>query len=332
MQQTLAIFHRLSCKTLPMKKLILVAFLAPSLLFAQNDSTESQKKLIKVISISLYGGGEFYREGFEDRTIFQQAAPSSTVAYGDLAGYTTGNGFLFRYGNTNISNGINVNFRLRGQARFSELRIGLAHSVTGYAYQSYTQESRTYMGITTLPGGEIVTTDSVSYASYSYSWDADVIQLNLAWLVRTNPRAWLNAYTGFGIMGGIGYNGILEYNHIHTSHYEHDGGTTSIHYTSNREVISHTNEQYRAPMFTSFVAYIPMGFNLRLGKRNNFFKHIALFGEYTGAIQILSPKGVDSKVRTSAGAMGGVRWYIQAPGGGKARKGRQRGPHPGFPD
>lgn len=307
-----------------MKKLLFALTLLPALLSGQTDSTESQKKFIKVISISAYGGGEFFREGFEDRTVFQQATPSSTLAFTDLAGYSTGSGFFIRFGNVSSITGFNVNLRLRCQSKFSELRIGLAHSVTSYAYQSYTQESRTSIGITTLPGGEIVSTDSVSYASYTYEWYTDVMNLNLAWMVRTNPRSWLNVYTGFGVMAGIGYNGVLEYDHIHSSEYQHTSGIGNNHYTTNRQVISQTSERYRAPTITSFVAYIPMGINLRLGKRNNFFKHVAVFGEYNGAIQVLAPNGVNSKVRTASSMYGGVRWYIHAPGGNfKGRRGHR---------
>ena len=40
------------------------------------DSTQTtHKKLLKVVSLSVYLGGDFYRDGFEDRTILQQAAP-----------------------------------------------------------------------------------------------------------------------------------------------------------------------------------------------------------------------------------------------------------------
>lgn len=311
-----------------MKKFLYAIVFLPAVLIAQEDSVRPRHgKFLRVISISTYGGGEYYREGFEDRTVFQQATPSSTLAFADLAGYGTGSGFFIRYGSINSIAGINVNLRLRCQQKFSELRIGIAHSVTSYAYQSYSQESRTSIGITTLPGGEIVSTDSVAYASYSYAWDTDVMHLNLAWMVRTNPRAWLNVYTGFGVMSGIGYNGVLEYDHIHTSEYQHTSGLGNMHYTTNRQVVSHTTERYSAPMITSFVAYIPMGFNLRLGKHNNFLKHIALFGEYNGAVQILSPKGVNNKVRTASSMYGGVRWYIHAPAGKKIGTRNGNGDH-----
>jgi hypothetical protein len=302
-----------------MKKILLLPALLPLLLSAQQDSTDNEpQKFIKVISISAYGGGEMYREGFEDRSVFQQAAPNSTLAFADLSGYGTSNGWFIRYGNVNSISGLNVNLRLRGQ-KFSEVRVGIGHSVTSYSYQSYSKESRTFIGTSTLPGGDVVSTDSVSYASYNYAWYSDVMQLNLAWILRSNPRNWLNVYTGLGVSGGIGYNGVLEYNHIHTSEYRHSTTTGNVHSTTHREVISEANERFRAPVFGFYSAYIPIGVNIRLGRRNTFLSHIALFGEYTGAVQLLTPKGVDSKVRTSSGGYGGVRWYIHAPGGDRNR-------------
>lgn len=315
-----------------MKKMLLLTCFVPGILSAQDDSTATQQKLIKVISISGYMGGELFREGFSDRTVFQQATPNSTLAFASIAGYSNANG-IFYYINSraSVNTGMNVNLRLRGQ-KSSELRVGIGHSTTSFAAQSYSKETTTALGTTTLPGGEVLYTDSVSYASYDYTWNADVINLNAAWILRSNPRNWVSVYTGFGIFGGLGFNGILEYSHVHNSRHHHYTGGSGPNYTTNFTTEVYTTERYRAPAFTSLGAYIPIGFNIRLGRRNNFFKHVALFGEYNGAVQFLAPKNVDSKTRTVSAMYGGIRWYVQAPGGGKSRQGRQRGPHHGYPD
>lgn len=299
-----------------MKKLLLLASLTPAFLFAQqnSDTTARPKKLIKVVSFSLYGGGETYREGFEDRSVFQQAAPQSSLAFADISTYNQDDGFFIRYGNANSSKGLNAALSLHGQ-KHSELRVGIAHSTTSYAYQSYTKESRTFIGTSTLPGGEVVTTDSVTYASYTYGWNADIIHLNAAWILRSNPNNWVNVYTGFGGSAGIGYNGVLEYNHSHSSEFQHSSSVGGSHYTSNRTVISEVTERYRAPLFGAYSIYIPIGFNVRLGKRSHFLSHMALFGEYNGALNILKPANMDAKLRTSSGGYGGIRWYVHAPKG-----------------
>jgi hypothetical protein len=310
-----------------MKKLVFLALLAPSVLFSQEDSTEnSRRKFIRVVSISGMLGGEFYREGFSDRTPFQQATPNSTLAFANIGGYGNSNG-IFYYLNSRAStnSAMNVNLKLRGQ-KMSEVRFGLYHSNTSFAAQSYSRETTTPIDTTMLPGGELLYTDSVSYASYDYTWDASVINLHIGWIVRSNPGNWVSVYTGFGLFGGIGFNGILEYNHVHSSRHTHRSPGNNTYYTTNHTTEVQSRETYRAPVFASFGGYIPIGMNIRLAQRNNFFKHIALFGEYQGAVQVLAPKGIDSKIRTVSSMYGGVRYYIHAPKPPK-REGRGRHNH-----
>lgn len=338
-----------------MKKILLAALMFPALLVAQQDSVavqpdppfisvptapdcqypafpsrdhniiadgdsveEKHKKFVRFVSISAYGGGEIYREGFQDRTVFQQVTPNSTLAFADVTGHGNSN---FGYGmllNSSTSSGINVNLRLRCQEKFGELRFGLSHSMVSFASQYYYMETVTPLDTTLLPGGEALHSDSVAYSTFSYDWYSDIIQLHLGWIVRTDPKRLVNLYTGVGFYGGIGFNGVLEYNHRHSSlhqHYLASGG--GMNYTTNYEVISNVNEKYRAPMFKSFGVYVPIGFNIRLSRRNNFLRHLTLYGEYNGAIQFLVPKDVDPKVRTVSGMYGGMRWYFHAPGGKK---------------
>lgn len=347
-----------------MKKILLAALMFPALLAAQQDSfatqpdppfisvpaapdcqypafpahdniitadadssEEKHKKFVRFISISSYGGGEIYREGFQDRTAFQQATPNSTLAFADISGHGNNN---FGYGmmlNSSASSGINVNVRLRCQQKFGELRFGISHSVVSFASQYYFMETVTPLDTTLLPGGEALHSDSVAYSTFSYEWYSDIIQLHLGWIVRTDPKRLVNLYTGVGFYGGIGFNGVLEYNHRHSSLHQHYlASGAGMNYTTNYEVISDVNEQYRAPMFKSFGVYVPIGFNIRLSRRNNFLRHLTLYGEYNGAIQFLVPKDVDAKVRTVSGMYGGMRWYIHAPKGNKG-SGHHRGKH-----
>lgn len=314
-----------------MKKLLLLASLLPLTLIGQqhhdsiqNDSSEHrQKKFVKFVSISGYAGGDFYRDGFEDRTIFQQAAPNSVVAFADISGYTNWDGSMFYMGTrTAMTSGLNVNLHLRCQKKFGELRFGISHSIVNVASQQYTLQSTTSLDTTALPGGQTLYTDSVATSSYSLGWNADVIHLNIAWIVRSDPRRWINLYTGVGFFAGIGYNGIITTSHYHNSYHQHtiygSGGGGGM-YTSNHEQLVEVVEQFRAPMFTSFGVYTPIGMNIRLGHRKNIFGHLAVFGEYNGAIMFVNPEGTNSKIRTVSTMYGGVRWYVHAPGKPKGK-------------
>lgn len=95
-----------------MKKLLLAIFLLPALLNAQQDSTRPRHgKFVRFVSINAYSGVDIYRDGYEDRTLFQQAAPTSTLAFGDMAGYSNNDNFL--YTSLSATSGVNVNLHLR---------------------------------------------------------------------------------------------------------------------------------------------------------------------------------------------------------------------------
>jgi hypothetical protein len=343
-----------------MKKLLLLALLAPTFLFAQNssypkfgrlqaypvtcsyksvllpddtgdDSSETQKKFIRVISIAAYSGGNIYTDGYEDRTLFQKAVPGDPMMFADLTGYNN-QVYYYDYGrvNANFTKGIMVSTRLRCQKKFSELRFGISHSKEMVSNQYYLKQSTTQIGTSALPGGETLITDSTHESSYYYKWYTDVLSLEISWIVKSDPRKILNCYTGFGLTGGIGYNGVISVDHLENSyHANRSNGPSNLYYTSNAQIHQQSYSRSAAPTIAQFGGYIPIGFNLRLGKRHTFFSHLTLFGEYQGAMYLLTVPGVTSKLRTSSNIYGGLRYYIRAPKYVKKhdREGYRRGKH-----
>lgn len=311
-----------------MKKLLLFACFAPAALFGQ-DSTQTQKKFLKIISVSAYGGGNIYRDGYEDRTIFQQAVPGSPLMFADLSGYNN-EGFFFYSGgvNVNTSSGLQVSAKLRCQKKYSELRLGLNHSIASVSSQYYQKQTTTFVGSSALPGGELLYTDSVHNSSYAYNWSTDIISLELSWIVKSDPGKILSCYTGFGLSGGIGYNGVISAQHSESSYFSNrSDGPSNLYYSSGHRTLEQSYERYRAPMVAQFGGYIPIGLNLRLGKRHSFFSHLMLFGEYQGAMYALTSPGMNTKLRTSSNIYGGVRYYVHAPRYTGKHRNRRDGGH-----
>src|SRR5687767_13789061 len=131
---------------------LLLSLIVPCFIGAQEDTTtkEREKKFIRIVSISGYGGAELYSDGYEDRTMFQQAVPGSTLAYTDISGYTNYNGG-FVYTRSGVTAGLNVNIHLRCQKRFGELRGGIGHSNVSVISLSYGMRSTTSIDTTALP-------------------------------------------------------------------------------------------------------------------------------------------------------------------------------------
>lgn len=297
-----------------MKHFLLLLLFTPFAVNAQDDDSTRQKKMVKVISIAAMGGSELFREGFEDRTIFQESFPSSPLAFANLDGFLNDQLF-YRYDfTTNVTSGIFLNLRFREQKKFSEFRIGLSHSTTTIAAQYYSKQTITRTDTITLSNGDFLYTDSSEYSEYAYEWDNEVISLHLSWLVRTDPRNLLNLYTGIGLSGGIGFNGTYRASYTSTSVDRYYNSNGHFLYAGNQEVHASIHEQFKAPFAGAFSAYIPIGANLRLARKpGRFLSHVALVAEYQGGIQFIFPGNSDTKVRTYSGLSGGVRWYIVAP-------------------
>lgn len=297
-----------------MKKFLFLTLLFPFALKAQDDDTTRQKPLIKVVSITGLAGGEFFREGYEDRTLFQESFPSSPLAFANLDGYSNTD-HSFAYGiNSSVTSGLYLNMHLRGQKKYAELRAGLTHSSTTIAAQYYDKRTVTRTDTSQLSNGDIIYTDSVNHSAYEYYWENEMLSLNLAWIVRSDPRNLVNLYTGFGAVGGIGFNGQYSATYSNTSNHRHYKSDGHLLYIDDYKANAVIREHFAAPLTGMFSAYIPIGGNLRLGRKpGRFLSHLALVAEYQGGIQFLFMGGGDRKVRTFSGMYGGVRWYVHAP-------------------
>jgi hypothetical protein len=297
-----------------MKKLLFFTLLIPVGLTAQDDDSTQHKPLIKIVSIVGLAGGEFYREGFEDRTVFQQNFPSSPLAFASLDGYSNAESYFYTGNYTNATTGMYVNMRLRGQKKYGEIRAGLSHSFTAVASQYYEKETETRTDTTQLSNGDLIYTDSVNNQAYEYLWENEMLTIDLAWIVRSDPRNLVNLYTGFGLSGGIGFNGTYEATYSNTSRNRFYNENGHLLYIDNHQANAVIRERYKAPVTGVFTAYVPIGANLRLSRKpGRFLSHIALVAEYQGGIQLLFISGSDTRVRTFSGFSGGLRWYVHAP-------------------
>jgi hypothetical protein len=270
---------------------------------------------VKIISVSVAGGGQLIRTGFQDISLIQQAAPSSSLAFADLSQY--GNDYMY-YGifanlNGGSTKGLSVNMRFGCQKKYSETRVGIYHSSIGISSQNYSYNNRVSIDTTAVPGGTLVT-DSVFISSYNFNWYTDVLSLEAAWIARTNPARIVSFYSGFGMNFGFGFNGTIENSFVENSYYMHKGTgdvTTSYltYYTTHTDI----QERFRAPGFFYTSANIPVGMNIRLGRRNAILKHLVLHYEYQGQFQMIVAGGMDTQIRTASAFQGGIKWMIHPP-------------------
>lgn len=312
-----------------MKNLMAFLLLFCGVLGAQNDSLRNgyhkdcvrdssceNQPFVKIISVSVGGGGQLIRTGFQDISLIQQAAPSSTLAFADLSQFGTGTMmFPVFFGNANTASvrGIAVNLRFGCQKKFSETRFGIYQSTMGISSQNYSRYTSTPIDTVIVPGGSIVT-DSLFTSSYSYNWYSEAITIEASWIARTNPARILSFYSGFGMHFGIGFNGKIENSFNENSYLLHRGtGEVTSNYVTGYTNRTDITEQLRAPGFFYTAVQVPIGMNIRLGRRNAILKHLVLHYEYQAQLQIIAPSGLDTQVRTASGFSVGLKWMIDVP-------------------
>ncbi|MCK6639868.1 MAG: hypothetical protein L6Q81_07255 [Bacteroidia bacterium] len=324
-----------------MKKLTALLLLLSGTLAAQSDTLRShyqqnsvrdsscgKQPCVKIISVTVSGGGQIYRTGFQDITLFREAAPSSSLAFADLSQH--GNSMfsgLFGNLNSGTMKGVSVNLRFGCQKKFSETRFGIYHSTLGVSTQNYFYSDRIAIDTTPVPGGTLVT-DSVFNSSYSFDWYSDVLAIEAAWIVRSNPARIISVHSGFGMFFGMAVNGTIQNSFVESSYLRHSGtGDVSTSYVTDFTTHTDIQERFRAPglFFTSL--NIPIGMNIRLGKRNPFLRHVVLHYEYQGQLQILVPSGMDVQLRTASGFNAGVKWMIHPPKNHHGGKGKHNHKH-----
>jgi hypothetical protein len=325
-----------------MKHLTALLLLCSGALVAQNDtiqrgarksynldSVAEQTSPVKVISVATSGGGQLIQTGYQDIGVFRQAAPSSSLAFADLSQYRMSGFYSGVFGSLYSSTvkGIAVNVKFGCQSKFSEARFGIYHSRMGVSSQNYSYSTRTSIDTTTVPGGTLIT-DSVFHSAYTYNWYSQVLSLEAAWIARTNPSRILSFYAGFGMNFGAGFNGIIENSFFENGYYLHVGtGEASAAYVSGYTTYTDITERFRAPGFFFTTANIPVGMNIRLGKRNPVLRHVVLQCEYQGQLQMLFPSGADSQLRSASGFIGGIKWLIHPPKNHHGRKGTHHHKH-----
>lgn len=185
---------------------------------------------------------------------------------------------------------------------------GFTNSVSFSKMESFTIDSVsvTYQGNTNS-----YAVDSVYLNSHSFGTSSERINLNASVIWRTdfNKRWWF--YAGAGLGFGIGFNSKIEHNESQISNiafpftiFSSQFGDlySNNNYSSNFEI-----ESFRTPSLFNFFVSAPFGVNFRIGKKENYWKHVNLFAEFSPNIWITSYSDVLTMINAGMSATIGVR-------------------------
>lgn len=167
-----------------------------------------------------------------------------------------------------------------------QLRVGITYFHNSVLSGGlFNTERKTFDTLTSSQTGTLTFIDSVITKSLNMNYSSEQVRLDGALIFRTNPDARFSLYSGIGISAGFSFNAkttirySIDYrieNRIPNEYIQH---MNSFDGSSEIEVITNKNN-------FGFSAYIPLGINLKLGHKTEFWKKVNLFYEIRPSINI----------------------------------------------
>jgi hypothetical protein len=238
---------------------------------------EVKRMSIKEASLSI-GGGTENIGAFNQNEIKTVAPALSFVNKISDSKLTTYSSYYKSLSATNLTLNIGVQFKNKNGAAYKTnpiWRVGFSNlnnmntSNTWGKNESFTIESFT------SNNGQFIFVDSFNRKYLTAAFTSKEFRVENSINFRTNPSNRVSLYGGLGFGVGISYQSELLANYREYS-YKIYSYTSS---TSNAGTISELSENYKTENGKSAFAYLPIGAELKLSKRNDLLKRTSLFLE-----------------------------------------------------
>lgn len=267
--------------------------------FYAQDTT--QIKRIKISDVQLHMGMSTNVATNASAVDIDKLAPGfgfDVLSNPDPSGFAyTMNNFSF---NSAFSGMLGFSFSTKDKTKYRDnflLRIGFNHLYYSPLYFSSSDEynfspDTLYSSQT----GEIILSDSIARTSYWVEYTTEQIRLDVSVIFRTNQQARWSLYGGAGINGGISLNSFTQVNETYMRgkrFYYEDGNSTS--YT----IYESGSTRVKNKQSSGASVYLPLGVNVRLGKKRPFWTNLHLFYELRPGLSFLMIPEIGSTVNAS---------------------------------
>lgn len=266
-------------KILRMKKTILILVLAVFVGSTIKAQDPTHKCSVRISDVYVSAGGtnlmNFSSFGLNE---FSRLAPVTLQDYNKFSGYEFSNGEnMNSAGLVSIKLGLNFGSQDGTKHKFSpQLRLGLTYSGSTQfdGYMSF--EKRTpYDTLISVHNGDQYFIDSVTRYDLNMSYKFEQLRLDAACIFRTPETHKFTLYGGIGINGGVLMNPRTNISHSRSSYI--DNMYNYDFYDSKYEnLMDETNGNKWG---YAIAAYVPLGMDLQLSRKNEFMKHVHLFYE-----------------------------------------------------
>jgi hypothetical protein len=262
---------------------------------------ESQPKPVKRISIrelQLQTGFIAGHQNNNTLSDFKALAPQSLLLNRNFSGYNQYNSFYnVNWSNSLFTFSLGIQFSDKQKTAYKSnplLRIGVSYLNRTSLTSSLNREERfPYDTLVSARTGQTIYVDSTTSNSYTMNYTSEQIRLDLSLIYRTNPSRRWSLFAGIGITVGSSINATTEISHSQYNRFDS--------YTTNRNNYSsyggsssglNENETIRNKNEFGFTAYLPLGIDVRLGRKYEFWKRLHLFNEMRPGIYMLSIPGI----------------------------------------
>ena len=210
---------------------------------------------------------------------FRDVVPESSILQNDYSAYKRGNG-VFNVYHSAFNAGIGLTF---GGKVNPVLRLGISYfNRTNLSLATFKDDSYVYDTLTSSQTGISYFIDSVVHRRLKADQRTDYLNLDASVVFRTNPEnRWL-LYGGVGLSLGMGFNSVVT---ISLAEYVEDW-TIDGYEDSDIEIKAEETHRIGGSFLTS--AYLPLGFDFRIGKKREFWRHIHLVSELRPSMVITS--------------------------------------------
>lgn len=250
---------------------MMVCALYPFVSFAQETV-----KSIAVKEVYVQIGTPYNWNNVAGPNDFARVFSQSAFLKEDLTGYQYSQGG-YSYGGSKFAVQMGLKFRNKEKTDFrnSTLRVGLV-GTDGVSFGSTLYKANTfhYDTLISQKTGAQYFVDSQSYSSYSMNYQSTNLLLDVALIYRSNSSKRWSLFGGFGIAAGasITANGIVRKDQYNTVDNGFANQSGTIKNNNQREV-------FKGSKNILVSAYLPLGVDFKISRKNNFFNKIHLFYE-----------------------------------------------------
>lgn len=266
-----------------MKRIIIFTALFASTIYLLAQETSQPK--IRISELGIYQG--MYSGYYTDASLtdFLRLAPNSELLKNDFTGFSKSS---FNYESmTDNTFGVAIGLQFYDTEKQTykshpQLNIGVIFTGATILNVVYSKEDKVrFDTLNSLNSSYVVFMDSTISQFYRMEYSFEQIGINASLIFRTQPNARWSLYSGVGVssLTSLMSSTYISYNKVEYVHYSFPDSGNFYSYIDDPWDSENTDEVHANKTNLSAFAYIPLGVDFRIAKKNEFWRKMHLVME-----------------------------------------------------